>query len=664
MRVLKLNALCGVKNQMYSAEQYISATKGPYIRDGFFDINSLFWSCIFDSEQVKELLSVSKNRLKKDRSPKVRAVLRNSETFFETYEKAMKALETPVTEQVLFQSLETLEIICYMHSKVYSNPFILSISQGYIHSKFSALDLLDVCLLPFCNPYLSFIRSKVIPEITQYHPDILLLMGKPNIASFAIGKIMRERNQNVFIISAEYESDYYSLKKIKNLLVFNTAFFSIYHCVLLNNVPNTIESIKQILTKKEKADMASVPGIIYSLDNGNTIIQTEEGPEQPLLQAAPYVGKGTVLNIKAFPQNKCYWNQCTFCGINSKYGNRKNKAWDVGPFITKLKTVYASGVRKVWLLDEAIPVDALRNFAEELLSAGMQIIWHTRTRIEMQFVEEKLVSLLKQSGLRHILFGFESASERILRLANKTTDNFCYLETAEKIDRSFTSCGIDVHFSAILGFPSETPEERMETQNFLKYMFKTYQGFSYNVNTFYLDVGSEMYRRWESFDISSLSYPCAPRYYLENYLDWNSAVSPNKFAMIQKEQESLMAQQYPWYPKGTLLSPSEFFSFWEYSRYCLQAEHFAASTPTDSLSMEKPIKLSTLVCFSQTDVDLWQLYHLRNHHYVTGGSVLRDLVNASDKEISFSEVISQYDPPYRKQAESLIQELSRMEFFN
>ena len=173
-----------------------------------------------------------------------------------------------------------------------------------------------------------------------------------------------------------------------------------------------------------------------------------------------------------------------------------------------------------------------------------------------------------------------------------------------------------------------------------------------------------MYRRWESFDISSLSYPCAPRYFLENYLDWNSAFSPNKFTMIQKEQESLMAQQYHWYPKGTLLSPSEFFSFWEYSRYCLQAEHFAASASTDSLSMERHIKLSALVCFSQIDVDLWQLYHLRNHHYVTGGSVLRDLVNASDKGINFSEMISQYDLPYRKQAESLIQELSRMEFFN
>jgi len=664
VRILKLNALCGVKNQMYSADQYVIANnKIAHICNGFFDINSLFWSCIFDAEQVKKLLSVSKIRLKEDRSPKVLAALQKPELFLETYKEAIKALEVPVPEQILFQSLETLEIICYLHSKVYSNPFVLSISQGYIHSKFSALDLLDVCLLPFCNPYLSFIESKIIPEITEYHPDILLLMGKPNIASFAIGKIMRERNPKVFIVAAEYESDYYSLKKIKNLLAFNSAFFSVYHCVLINDTPNTVEAIKLILQEKNAANMSSIPGIIYSLDNGNTIFQTEECPEQPLPQAISYVRKGAVLNIKAFPQNHCYWNQCTFCGINSKYGSRKTQKWDVGSFIARLKTLYASGIRKIWLLDEAIPVSALRNFAEQLLSADMQIIWHTRTRIETQFIEEELVKLLKQSGLRHILFGFESASERILRLANKTTPNFRYLETAEKIVRAFTVHGIAVHFSAILGFPSETSEERRETQSFLKYMLKTYQGFSYNVNAFYLDVGSEMYRRWESFDISSLSFPCAPRYFLENYLDWNSAVSPNKFTKIQKEQESLMAEQYPWYPKGALLSPSAFFAFWEYSRYCLQTEYFTANAFAAPPSMNRPIKLSPMVCFDQIDVNLWQLYHLQNHHYVVGGSILRDLVNADNMGISFNKMISRYDSPYRQRAESLIQELSRMDFF-
>lgn len=663
MRILKLNALCGVKNQMYSADQYVSANKTPLISNGFFDINSLFWSIIFAPEKVRELLSVSKIRLKEDHSPKIQAVLQSPGVFFETYLEAMKALEMPVSEQVLFQSLETLEIICHLYSKVYSNPFVLSISQGYIHSKFSALDLLDVCLLPYCNPYLSFIESRIIPEITEYHPDILLLMGKPNIASFAIGKIIRQQNPNVFIVAAEYESEYYSLKKIKNLLSFNSAFFSVYHCVIVNDTLNTIEAIQQTLLKKTEADMSSVPNIIYSLDNGNTIFQTEETHKQLFPQEEPYSCKGAVLNVKAFPENHCYWNQCTFCGINSKYGDRKNGEWDIGPFIAKLKTLYASGVKKIWLLDEAIPVNALRNFAEQLLSTDMQIIWHTRARIEEQFIEKEYARLLKQSGLRHILFGFESASERILQLANKTTGNFHYLETAEEIVSTFTGCGISVHFSAILGFPSETQDERKETQDFLKYVFKTYHGFSYNVNTFYLDVGSEIYRRWESFDISSLSYPCAPKYFLDNHLDWNSAVSPNKFTTIQKEQESLMMYQYPWYPKGTLLSPSAFFSFWEYSRYCLRTESFTVNNSVDTLSRQWPIKLSPMVCFSQIKANLWQLYHLQNHHYVIGGSILRDLVNAFGKGIDFNGVISQYDSPYSQQAESLIQELSRMDFF-
>lgn len=648
---------------MYSADQYITANKKSSICNGFFDINSLFWSHIFSLDHVNELLSMSKTRLKEDCSPKVMSVLQKPELFLETYKEAIKALETPVTEQILFQSLETLEIICYLHSKVYSNPFVLTISQGYIHSKFSALDLLDVCLLPFCNPYLSFVESWIIPEIMDYHPNILLLMGKPNIASFAIGKILRERNPKIFIVACDYESDYYSLRKIKNLLASNNAFFSVYHCALMYDTPNTVETIKSILQEKGKAGISSIPGIIYSLDNGNTIFQTEECPERPLPQALPHVGKGFVLNIKAFPQNHCYWNRCTFCGINSKYGNGKNQIWDVGPFIAKLKTLYASGIRKIWLLDEAIPVDALRNFAEQLLSAGLDIMWHTRTRIEPQFIEVEFVKLLKQSGLKHILFGFESASDRILQLTNKTTRNFRYIETAEEIVRNFTACEIAVHFSAILGFPSETPEERKETQKFLKYMFNTYQGFSYNVNTFYLDVGSEMYRRWESFDISSLSYPCAPRFFLENYLDWNSTVSPNKFTKIQEERELLMAQQYPWYPKGALLSPSAFFSFWEYSRYCLQKEHFNANAPITSLSLNQSIKLSPMVCFNQIDANSWQLYHLQNHHYVIGGSILRDLVKADSIGINFNEMINQYDFPYRQRVESLIQELSRMDYF-
>lgn len=124
VRILKLNTLCGVKNQMYCADQYVDANRVPNIYDGFFDINSLFWGKMLAPQRVREILSLAKNRLEGNLSPKVRAVLQKPETFFETYIEAMKALETPDTDQVLFRSLETLEIICYLHSKIYSKPFV------------------------------------------------------------------------------------------------------------------------------------------------------------------------------------------------------------------------------------------------------------------------------------------------------------------------------------------------------------------------------------------------------------------------------------------------------------------------------------------------------------------------------------------------------------
>lgn len=663
MKVLKLNALCGVKNQMYCANQYIYPEKTPNIQDDFVDINSLFWSRIFSPAHIKAILSLAKIRLKNTLSPKVQAVINEPELFFETYKDAINALEIPVTEQILFESLETLEIICYLHSKLYSDPFALTITDGYIHSTFSAQDLEKNCCLPYYNPYLPFIESEIIPLIINYKPDILLLTGKPNIASFAIAKIAREKLNKIFIIASEHESDYYSLRKIKSLLVSNTAFFSVYHCIILNDNTKTLEQIKEVLSGKTDNSLFSVPGIIFSTDNGNIISYTKDSFDQPLYDTLYSYDKKNVLNLKAFPQNHCYWNKCTFCGINSKYEGQENKAWDIDILIEEIKKIYTYGIKKIWLLDEAIPVSVLRSFAEKLISYDIHIKWHVRARIDPDFTDKSFINLLRKSGLRHILFGLESASKRILQLAKKNNNNFDYIEIAEKIVDNLTENKIAVHFSAILGFPTETKQEREETCNFLKYIFNTYKDFSYNVNTFYLDIGSTMYKRWEYFNISCLSYPCAPNFFMENHLDWNSFISSNKNNVIRQEQDDIMRFQYSWYPEGTLLHPSDFFSFWEYSRYCLSQPTTNTNHLATLLSMEQAIILSPMVSFCKSNADSWLLYHLKNHHYVIGGSVLKDLANASQKKLYFKDILKKYERNDQKQVESLIINLTRMDFF-
>lgn len=64
-----------------------------------------------------------------------------------------------------------------------------------------------------------------------------------------------------------------------------------YHCVVLNDTAEAVEGIKQSLSNGSDADLSSIPGIIYSTDNGNTIFHTTDDPKQSLPHASPRVDK-------------------------------------------------------------------------------------------------------------------------------------------------------------------------------------------------------------------------------------------------------------------------------------------------------------------------------------------------------------------------------------
>lgn len=663
MKTLRVNTLCGIKNQLYCQEQYVCSEKKKGIINHYFDINSLFWSKIFDTKHISELVERSKYELCSIDSPKIQAVLHESKMFLNTVYNSLKSFDMAVSDKTLFQSLETLEIVCYLHTKLYSNPYKLTVTQGFILSEFSALDMECNCLMAFCNPYLEFINTEVIPEILEYMPEILILTGKPNLPAFAIAKLIKQKIPNIFIIAADHESDYYSLRKISGLLCKNTAFFSVYNCAILFNDRNTISQIEEWYKDRKNKSLNNIPDIIYSLDSGKNITKTVScSSKNKTNNHIYYNALSYIYNVRAFPQNYCYWNKCSFCGINKKYEYSKNQIWDVKEACSKIDYLYKHGIKKIWLLDEAIPPVVLWNFANSIIHQDIDIIWHTRTRIEPQFVDKEFIKTLSAAGLKHILFGLESASNRILKLMNKSSGNFDYLEIAENIVKNFNAEGIQVHFSAILGYPTETKKERHETLDFLHYLYHTYPLFSYNLNLFYLDIGSKIYHRWEDFNILSLSFPCSPKYYLGNHLDWVNSISPEQTDTIYKELEDSMKFQYEWYPEGALIKPSKFYSFWEYSRYTIYTRDIQ---PPNEFIIDKnqAITLSPYVSQCQLENGLWLLYHLLNHHYVTGGTILLDLINSSNDKESFHTFLQKHYDTYKDKVEDLILQLARKEFF-
>ena len=607
MRTLKVNALCGVKNQLYSQQQYISSDLSIGIKNGFYDINSLFWSNIFSAEHVNNLIILAKQGNEFEIDPKISVIIKEPQKFYKAYQESLKSLESPVSANVLYNAMETLEMICHLHSKYCSAPFDLSISSGYMLETSSSYNMDMHCLLPFCNPYLAFIEEKIVPEILSYNPEILILTGKPSISSFAIAKTIKQRIPNIFIISDEYESDYYSLKKIKNLLIYNTSFFSVYNCVNLSNSQECISEIEKWYSKPNQYPIDEIEGLIYSLDGGANIRITKDNSN--ICIASNQIDKVTqtknVLNIKAFANCHCYWNKCSFCGINSKYQGGTNQEWNISGLISTMIESSKRGVKKIWLLDEAIPVDVLRDVAEQIIISNINITWHVRMRIEPDLVDEALAEILFRSGLRHILFGFESASPRVLQAMNKNPGNFDYVSISEQIVKLFTLQNIMVHFSLIFGFPSETNDDREQTERFVRYLFDSYNYFSYNINLFYLDVGSKIYQRWESFGILCLSYPCEPRYFLDNHLKWNDSFSNNKESLLEEKREKLMELQYSWYPQGSLIKPSIFYAFWEHSRYEL-CEKKLSKTKHYSFDLNKQIILSDMVVISILKEEIWE----------------------------------------------------------
>lgn len=662
MRALRINALSGLMNQLYSKEQYVKEEQRTGVQKGYLDVNSLFWSYIFSEKEVRSLIAQAKRELNCDESPKFRAVLALPDVFYKMYKKAVNQIADVDNQRILFNHLETLEIICALYSQLRSSPFTLTLSQGYMLSKCSALDMERTCLLPYCNPYLHFIENQVVPLITSYQPEVLMLAGSPTLASFAIAKLAKILFPQILIVATDFDSDYYSLCKIEHLLVKNSAFFSVYDCVILKNEEDVIERIIS-LQKISTSTLSNIPNIMFCLDAGQTIIKTDSlrsVVKEHALSDTIFTSK-YVHNMKAFPQNKCYWDRCSFCGINNKYYKTDNCEWDIDSLIEKIELLLSRGIKKIWFLDEAIPYPVIEKFASRIIEKDLHFVWHIRTRIEPQYMNATLIDKLFQAGLRHILFGLESASKRILSLMEKTNYINDYLYIAESIVKEFTHRGIQVHFSTIIGFPSETEDERKETASFLCHLSDTYCNFTYNVNSFYLDVGSKIFRRWEEYNIVSLSFPCSPQYFLDNQLDWNGAISAELSTSLQIQKEALMERQYKWYPKGALIEPSVFFAFYEYCRLPLVVEKKTSEQQLYSLNSE--IVLSSSVSSCKINQQSWMLYNLENHHYVVGGAVLSKLVSAHNKGISFATFLNQYSTAASIHARNLIEQLIPKGFF-
>lgn len=162
--------------------------------------------------------------------------------------------------------------------------------------------------------------------------------------------------------------------------------------------------------------------------------------------------------------------KCLFCDIRmTKF--RKRSAENV---IAELRHLVDRGIDDFFFVDDTITVDRNRvlEICDMIRRSGLAIHFKISARVDT--VKPPLLEALAAAGCYRIHYGVESATPRLLRYLQKQT-------TPEKVAQAFRwtrEAGIGTFAYCMIGIPTETREEMMNTVDFAISLDPDYAQFS------------------------------------------------------------------------------------------------------------------------------------------------------------------------------------------
>jgi radical SAM superfamily enzyme YgiQ (UPF0313 family) len=166
-------------------------------------------------------------------------------------------------------------------------------------------------------------------------------------------------------------------------------------------------------------------------------------------------------------------NKCKFCS----YGDGSKIPYtfrDVENIIEEMKHIKSLGINELRFMDYSISINKnnLKQLCERMIEEKFNFRWHALSRVTE--VDEELLTLMKKSGCKTLLFGVENGDQRILDLYSKGI-------TIERIKYIFGLCKklkIDTMAHFIIALPGEDEASVNKTINFSIELNPDYANFS------------------------------------------------------------------------------------------------------------------------------------------------------------------------------------------
>ena len=255
-------------------------------------------------------------------------------------------------------------------------------------------------------------------------------------------------------------------------------------CVIGEGEETLLEVCRHL---QEARDITSINGICFLNSDGTATTTSPRNliaeldslplPAYHLLQFEKYLRppglfRGMAMDrITALATSRGCPFYCTYCGGRKMFAGRVRfrSIESIRAELDHLVTQHR--IRGVWIIDECFTLDAPRSreIADALRESGLA--WGMQTRVDL--LTEEMVHYFKQCGCLEINFGVESGVDRVLGFLKKGTTTAAAL-TAFSWCRS---AGVRTTANFMIGTPTETEHDVMETFRFSKKLKASYTVF-------------------------------------------------------------------------------------------------------------------------------------------------------------------------------------------
>lgn len=312
------------------------------------------------------------------------------------------------------------------------------------------------------NPFLEFYRE-ILPALrleSYGFIGISVAFADQVLAAITLARQIKARHPSAFVCLG---GNFYS--RVGPGLGSAQELFTIADAVVVGEGERPLVSLLTALANSTPD--AAIPGVVRWSGGRMTYTPNRESvpardlptPEFDGLDLNGYLSPEPVLPLLTF--KGCSYGKCAFCDHHVNYlavsGRPGAKVADDIAALAR-----AHGCRSFTFVDEEMPPAHAEAVARAIVERRLpEVRWMGYAVYSRNWTRERW-KLLARSGCREMLFGFESASKRVLEMMKKPHSP----DEVVRITGDLNAVGIASRINVIVGFPGEIEEEAEMTFRF------------------------------------------------------------------------------------------------------------------------------------------------------------------------------------------------------